>query len=202
MQTIQTDFNEYLKRNYIEIDLGCGNSKKKNTIGIDIIPLPNVDIVCDIEKGLSFIPDNSVDKCTSTHFLEHIHNFEFLIEELYRIVKSGGIIEITVPHFSNPLFYSDYTHKRFFGLYTFDYFSQGRNNSKRVVPTYNDKVNFEIQSKFLNFKSSFFSVIKFIKKNIHTKLFNSSPFIQEIYENYFSKRIACSEIIFKIKVIK
>ena len=106
------------------IELGCGpNKTAADVIGIDLLPLPGVDIVHNTEEGLHFIPDNSVDEISSSHFLEHIVNFESLMKEIHRVLKPGGLNKVTVPHFSNPHYYSDFTHKRFFGLYTFDYFS-------------------------------------------------------------------------------
>src|SRR5687768_13241645 len=109
-------------KNRVVIELGCGPLKRdSDSIGIDMLAIPGVDIVHDLEKGLSFIPDNSVDEISSSHVLEHITSFENLMREIHRILKKEGIHKVTVPHFSNPYYYSDYTHKRFFGLYTFDY---------------------------------------------------------------------------------
>ncbi len=43
------------------INIGCGRRRMAGAIGIDQIALPTVDIVADIEKGLPFLADNSVD---------------------------------------------------------------------------------------------------------------------------------------------
>ena len=110
----------------MKIDLGCGPNKKEGYKGVDILPLQGVDFVVDLEKGLSFLKDNEVDEYYSAHFLEHVVNLDFLLSEIHRTLKPGGICEIRVPHFSNPFYYSDYTHKRFFGLYSFDYFTENR----------------------------------------------------------------------------
>lgn len=109
-------------QNPVIIELGCGQKKKTDRITIDRVDLPNVDIVADIENGLPFLPDNSVDQIHCRSVLEHIKNFENLMREITRVLKKNGKANIFVPHFSNPYYYSDYTHKRFFGLYTFYYF--------------------------------------------------------------------------------
>ena len=107
----------------IYLDIGCGDNKSKaEAYGLDVLIFSGVDVVCNFEKGLP-IKSNIVDAIYSRHTLEHIENLEFLLQEFLRIVKKGGQLHIVVPHFSNSLGYSDYTHKRFFGLYTFDYFS-------------------------------------------------------------------------------
>jgi hypothetical protein len=45
-----------------------------------------------------------------------------LIEELGRVMAPGAALTIIVPHFSNPFYYSDPTHRTPFGLYTMAYF--------------------------------------------------------------------------------
>ena len=105
----------------VVIELGCGEKKRPGAIGFDRFPLAEVDYVVDLETGLDFLPADSVDEFHSKHVLEHIENFEPLMRGIHRALKPGGIKVAVVPHFSNPYYYSDYTHKRFFGLYTFDY---------------------------------------------------------------------------------
>jgi len=68
------------------IELGCGPRKKEGRIGVDAIDLPNVDIVADLEKGLSFLPDNSVDQIHCRSLLEHIENFDDLVGEIVRVL--------------------------------------------------------------------------------------------------------------------
>ena len=85
----------------VKVDLGCGNNKKEGFIGIDIAPLEHVDIVCNLGKTSIPLKSNSVDAIFSFHFLEHVENVSFIIEEIYRVLKPGGIAEIIVPHFSN-----------------------------------------------------------------------------------------------------
>ena len=104
--------------NPLIIELGCGQKGKQDRITVDKVNLSNVDIVADIEMGLPFLPDDSVDEIHCRSVLEHIQNFEGLIREIVRVLKKSGKAYIFVPHFSNPFYYSDYTHKRFFGLLT------------------------------------------------------------------------------------
>ena len=157
------------------IELGCGARKKEGRIGIDAVDLPGVDIVADLEKGLPFLPDNSVDQIHCRHFLEHIRNFESLMAEMVRILKKDGTAHIFVPHFSNPHYYSDYTHTRFFGLYSFYYFVDNENQLRRKVPNFYTDVRIKIISQRLIFRSSFIIISPFKKLfgwfiNLHTSL--------------------------------
>ena len=61
------------------VELGCGQKKKPDRITIDKVDLPNVDIVVDVEDGLPFLPDCSVDEIHCRSVFEYIKNFEDLI---------------------------------------------------------------------------------------------------------------------------
>lgn len=164
----------------VVIDLGCGSKKKADRIGIDQADLPGVDIITDIEAGLPFFPDGSVDHIHCRSVLEHIKNFEFLLKEMIRVLKPDGTLHIFVPHFSNPYFYSDPTHIRPFGLYTFYYFVDTEHQLKRKVPNYYSDIRIQIISQKLIFRSKF-AIFGFIKKAIG-KLINSCTLFQEYYE--------------------
>ena len=183
----------------LKIDLGCGPNKKQGFKGMDILPLPGVDYVVNLEEGFSFIQDNSVDEFYTSHFLEHIQNLEQVLSEIHRTLKPAGICAVIVPHFSNPYYYSDYTHKRFFGYYSFDYFSKPDKKIKRTVPVYNENISFEILSRKLVFRASRFPVINLFKKHVIQRIFNLSGYFQEVYEGLFIHVFSCYEIHFTLR---
>lgn len=105
-----------------KIDLGCGDSKRdEESIGVDILSCKGVDVVCDINKGLPF-NNNDIDEVYTRHFFEHVDNLFFIMKEVYRVLKPNGRLIVKVPHFAAPTGYSDLTHKRFFGIYSFQCF--------------------------------------------------------------------------------
>jgi len=186
----------------LKIDLGCGSNKRKGFKGMDILPLPGVDYVVDLEKGFSFIPDNSVDEFYSSHFLEHIQNLELIMSEIHRTLKPYGTLTVIVPHFSNPYYYSDYTHKRFFGLYSFDYFTSLDTGYRRRVPRYSTSFEFKVLERKLILKSPDFFITNLFKKYVLNKIFNSNKYLQAVYEEYFTNIFYCYEIIFKLVPLK
>ncbi len=188
-----------MNKKVLKIDLGCGPNKKDGFIGMDILPLPGVEYVINLEEGFGFIESNSVNEFYTSHFLEHVQNFELILSEIHRTLKPGGTCKIIVPHFSNPYFFSDYTHKRFFGYYTFDYFSKPDKKILRRVPVYNEKISFEIINRKLIFKSPRFRFINLIKKYLIQRIFNISTRFQEVYEGLFTNIFTCYEIHFTIK---
>ncbi len=171
------------------LELGCGERQSAERIGIDCLDLPGVDIVADLEQGLPFLPDNSVDAIHSRSFLEHIDNLETLMYHIWRVLKPEGKKYLFVPHFSNPYYYSDYTHQRFFGLYSFEYFSKSQSRFKRKVPAFYHHFSFQTESLVLTFRSSWLGR-RFIRR-MAQKLFNTSTAWQEFYEENLCYLIPC-----------
>jgi len=180
----------------IVLELGCGNNPVKGRINIDRLDLPSVDIVTDIEKGFPFLPDSSVDEIHSNSFFEHIENFEGLMGEVVRVLKKGGKCSLSVPHFSNPYFYSDYTHHKFFGLYTFYYFVDEQYQLHRKVPTFYTGIRIRVESVKYVFSSSF--RYRFWLKRKLGAIVNSSTFMQELYEENLCHLLPCYalEVVF------
>ncbi len=188
----------FLKQGRATIELGCGPYKQDpKNIAIDIIQLDGVDIVADLNEGLSFIPDNSIEKITSRHVLEHIAEIHLLIREIHRVLVPGGVHEAIVPHHSNPFYYSDLTHEQFFGLYSFDYFGTEETMLKRKVPAFYNDIKFDIVDRKLQFRSKFWLVQLF--KRTFTRFVNISNGTKEFYEGVLSRSISCYEIHFKMK---
>jgi SAM-dependent methyltransferase len=176
----------------IKLDLGCGPTKREGFIGVDTKDLPGVDIVADIEKGLPFVPDECVDAIYSSHFFEHVDNLELLMAECFRVLRREGRMEVRVPHFSNPYFYSDYTHRRFFGLYTFHYFAAIENQLTRTVPNYYSDVRFRVLSQRLIFFSPFPRRDRW--KQRLGRIVNRNSYWQELYEENFCYLFPCYEL--------
>src|SRR5262245_27120496 len=97
----------------LRLDLGTGGQPQPGFFSVDHLPLPGVDIVADLNDPLGLLPDNCCEYITTSHTLEHIREFLPLMAELHRILSSGGVLDIVVPHFTNPHGYSDPTHVRF-----------------------------------------------------------------------------------------
>jgi SAM-dependent methyltransferase len=178
----------------IILELGCGN-RKRNTgaIGIDMLDYPAVDIVGDVYAVLHSFPDGSVDQVQSHHFIEHVSDVPRLLAELARIVKPNGTVLFVAPHFSNPYFYSDPTHRSFFGLYTFCYYSSGSPFS-RQVPTYGYKLDFRIENVDLGFKSASPFLGRHGFKRFIGFVFNSCTYMKELYEENFCYIFPCYEV--------
>jgi SAM-dependent methyltransferase len=90
-------------KKYIKIDenaniLNIGSGPfilEKNFINIDIIQYDNVHIIADVTQ-LPF-KNNSVDAVINIVILEHVPEPEKVVDEMYRVIKNGGVIYTHVP---------------------------------------------------------------------------------------------------------
>jgi len=188
--SFRIDIEELLKNQRpIVLDLGCGSHRIPDRISIDRLDMPHVDIVADLEEGLPFFPENSVDTIYSRSLLEHIKNLDVLMRDIWRVLKPQGRKHLYVPHFSNPYYYSDPTHQRFFGLYSFEYFSKSQTRFKRDVPSFYQEYGFRTESLTLVFDSPWLT--RKVGKRMAQILFNLNPWCQEIYEENFCYLIPC-----------
>jgi SAM-dependent methyltransferase len=198
-----TDKNNILNRldgdSLVELELGCGNRKRnRQAVGVDMLDYPDVDIVGDVYEVLAAFPAKSVDAVYSYHFIEHVPDVPKLIAELGRIVKCGCHVEFVAPHFSNPYFYSDPTHRSFYGLYTFCYLSSGAYFSRRV-PTYKSELFFSLERVDLRFKSARVFYFRYSIKWLVGKLFNSCNYMKELYEENFCYLFPCYEVFYRLR---
>jgi len=189
-------------RNSVFLELGVGSRKRvREAIGIDMLDTDSVDIVGDALEVLLSIRESSVDGIYSWHFLEHVPNVKNLLSEMARVLKPGGEIKIVVPHFSNPHFYSDPTHKTYFGLYTFCYYSKSM-IFKRETPDYSLVNGLVLEDIDLVFKAVRPFYFRRVFKKTIGWLFNSTHYLQEWYEENLCWIFPCYEISYKLTVKK
>jgi ubiquinone/menaquinone biosynthesis C-methylase UbiE len=108
--TIFKDVKKYLPTYQGNIlDIGCGqspykfllNSSQTKYFGIDIIEATsfgynNPDVTSFDGKNIPFENDK-FDAIICTEVLEHVQEFQYLIDEIYRTAKSNADIIVTIP---------------------------------------------------------------------------------------------------------
>jgi ubiquinone/menaquinone biosynthesis C-methylase UbiE len=182
------------KHSPLTVEVGCGPRKRyPGSIGIDAIDYDGVDIVGDAMEALRALPSGSADLVTSSHFLEHVTEIGAFLDEMVRVVRDGGQLEVIVPHFSHPYFSSDPTHTHRFGLYTFSYLTT-ENLFRRRVPAYIQRSNVRLVKVDLVFKSTPPFYVRHGIKRLIGWIFNSCRYLQELYEENFCYLFPCYEI--------
>ena len=184
----------------LRIDLGCGQRPKAGYYGLDHLEMPGVDIVAELNEPLSALPDNSVSEVHSFHVLEHVTNLIPLLRELHRVVVPDGKLELVVPHFSNPYGFSDPTHVRFFGAYTFHYFSEVEDQPRRKVPAFYIKERFLVD----NVSVTLVPTILMFKpvRRTWTKLLGRSFRLLDWYERAMCRHFPIDSMRYRLRVKK
>lgn len=181
------------------LELGCGPRKvDPHAIGVDLLDFDGVDLVGDVYLALAAMPASSISRVYTSHFLEHLPDLPRLLDELGRVMAPGAPLAITVPHFSNPFYYSDPTHRTPFGLYTMAYFCD-QSLFRRGVPRYGFKSPFVIETVQLRFKSYPPRYIRHALKLVVGALVNSCMFARELYEENFCWLVPCYEVQYGLR---
>jgi len=126
--------DELLNRHYTPtsqktqaLDLGCGDHprnpfKATDLFGVDINGSPYVNTSqADLSTGPIPFEDNTFDFCTAFDFIEHIPRnswsqgksrlgFLELMNEIYRVLKPGGLLLHRTPAFPSKQAFQDPTH--------------------------------------------------------------------------------------------
>ncbi len=171
-------------------------------ITVDLIDYPEVDIVGDLYDVLGRIDSGRLANVYASHLIEHIEKPAEFLAEVARVLRDGGRAKFIAPHFANPFFYSDPTHKSFFGLYSFCYLAQDAVGFKRATPDYIRTPRLELVDVKLVFRSYRPNYVRHAIFKTFEKLFNASRFMQELYEEVFSHFIGCYEVHYLLRVKK
>jgi SAM-dependent methyltransferase len=108
------------------LDVGCGQNKFPGAIGIDANPRTQADVIHDLGVFPYPFSDDEFDEVISRHVIEHVPDVLSFVNELHRITKPGGRIKIVTPHYSNPDWATDPTHRNHFNSYSFTCFMPDR----------------------------------------------------------------------------
>lgn len=115
-------------------------------MGVDVRAFDGVDVVHNLDQTPYPFEDNEFDRIVAEHILEHLDDIIVVVEEIHRLLKPDGILEITCPHFSSADTFTDLTHHHFITSRSFDYFVPGSDLYKYG---YSAKAKFKIIKKEL-----------------------------------------------------
>jgi SAM-dependent methyltransferase len=105
------------------IDLGCGTHKAEGFIGVDVVAADGVDVIANLNGYFPF-PDNSVDFLKAHDIIEHLPDRIHTMNEIWRILKPDGIVDISVPSTDGRGAFQDPTHVSFWNINSFMYYCQ------------------------------------------------------------------------------
>ena len=178
------------------LDVGCGWNKTPGAIGIDANPKTHADIIHDLGSIPYPFPDDEFDEVICRHVAEHVPDVMAFVAELHRITKSRGTILIVTPHYSNPDWPTDPTHRNHFNSYSFNCFVEDR----QLFPFYTD-----VRLKPIRTYVSLANVWRLIGLELLVNLDQRWPklrFTRKFWEFYLSTICRGKELQFEFEVVK
>ncbi len=178
------------------LDVGCGTNKFEGAIGLDNNPRTAADVIHDLGEIPYPFADNEFDLIVSNHAVEHVPDVMLFVTELYRITRPGGRIKLLTPHYTNPDWATDPTHRNHFNCYSFNVF----------VP---EKQNFEfytdVRLKPVSTHVSLANLWRALGFEFVVNLDNQFPsfrFTRKFWEHYLSYIFRGKELRFEFEVVK
>jgi SAM-dependent methyltransferase len=185
----------------LRIDIGSGQKPREGFYGLDQLDGAGVDIVADLNRPLDLLPDNCAEYVFSSHSMEHVDQMLPLMGEIHRIMRPGALLHVIAPHFTNPYYYSDPTHVRFFGLYTMSYFvDEEKQPGARRVPAFPGAARFEMESVSLSFYRT--GLVDRLVVPFFRFFANRTPRAQDFYERRLSWLYPAAEVRYRMRACK
>jgi SAM-dependent methyltransferase len=178
------------------LDVGCGVNKVEGAVGLDNNPKTAADVIHDLGEVPYPFDDDEFDRVVSRHVIEHVPNVVAFVEELYRITKPGGTIEILTPHYTNADWANDPTHRNHLNSYSFNSFIKGR----EVFDFYTD-----VRLEPVSSKVSLANLWRALGIEFLVNLDQRSPkfrFLRKFWEQYLSYIFRGKELSFVFRVDK
>lgn len=171
-----------------KLSVGCGNKKPEpNLVRLDISAEVNPDLVWDLDEFPYPFANSEFDEIECLDVIEHLADIPKTLEEFKRIIKSGGILKITTPHFSCANSYIDPTHKWHLSYFSFDFFCEGHQFS------YYSNARYRIRNRCILFQGGWWN------KCIMGKLANKFP---NTYEQRWAWIIPAWFLYFELEAVK
>ena len=177
------------------LDIGCGTNKVAGAIGMDVNPRTAADVIHDLGVFPYPFADSEFDEVVCRHVAEHVPDVMAFVTELFRITKPGGRIRITTPHYSNPDWPTDPTHRNHFNSYSFNCFVE----ECQVFPFYT-----EVKLKPIRTYVSLANLWRAVGLEFIVNLDQRWPglrFTRKFWEFYLSSILRGKELQFEFEVV-
>lgn len=127
----------------MKLNLGCSDDLRPGFVNVDIAP-PS-DQRADLRQAWPW-PDSSVDEIRAHDIIEHLPDKIHTMNEAWRVLKPGGVLDIEVPTTDGRGAFQDPTHVSFWNRNGFFYFEHGNPHLIRFAATYGIRCAFRIVS--------------------------------------------------------
>jgi SAM-dependent methyltransferase len=172
------------------LDVGCGINKVPGSIGIDVNARSRADVLCNLDRFPYPFQDSSFERLYAIHVIEHVSDVVRAMEEFHRLVREGGSVFITTPHYTDFSSFCDPTHRWHLNTFSFRYFGENHGGY------------------------GYYSTAKFREIKVHVKLLNlwkwlgfefvvnRSRWFRKFWEHYLCFIVRGKVIDWELRVVK
>lgn len=178
------------------LDIGCGANKVAGAIGMDINPRTAADVIHDLDDLPYPFADDSFDEVIGRHVIEHVKDPMAVMGELHRITRSGGKVKLVAPHWTNPDFATDLTHRNHLNSYSF----RNLTTERAVFDFYTD-----VRFRQLLVRVTVLNLWKLCGLEFLINLDNRHPrlrFFRKFWEQYLNAVCRGKEVYYELEVVK
>ena len=126
----------------LRINLGCSDRHLNGYLNVDICE--PADVVCDLREPWPWA-DNSVERIVAHDIFEHLPDKIFTLNEAYRILEPGGVLDLIVPTTDGRGAWQDPTHVSFWNRNSLFYLERGNPHNTRFAKAYGMRHQFDIR---------------------------------------------------------
>ena len=178
------------------LDIGCGTNKVAGAIGMDVNPRTAADVIHDLDDLPYPFADGEFDEVIGRHVIEHVRDPMGVMCELHRITRNGGVVKLVAPHWTNPDFATDLTHRNHLNSYSF----RNLTDERAVFPFYTDVRFRQRRARVTLLNLWKLTGLEFLINLDHR--FPSLRFIRKFWEQYLNAVLRGKEIHFELEVVK
>jgi len=178
------------------LDIGCGANKTPGAVGMDINPRTAADVIHDLDDVPYPFGDDEFDEVIGRHVIEHVRDPMSVMSELHRITRPGGLVKLVAPHWTNPDWATDLTHRNHLNSYSF----RNLTNERAVFDFYTTA---RFRQRLV--RVSVLNLWKIFGFEPLINLDNRFPkmrFIRKAWEHYLNAIVRGKELYFELEVIK
>lgn len=169
-----------------QLNLGCGRQLRAGCLNLDVRAEVAPDVCWDLDQHPYPLPADHFERVYALDVIEHLSNVPRFMEEVHRLLASGGELEVTTPHFSCANSYTDSTHRQHLGLSSLDFFVEGSDHD------FSTSARFEMTERILVFHPTRLN-------RLVARLANQ---FADLYEHRFCWLFPAWFMIFRLRAIK
>jgi SAM-dependent methyltransferase len=125
----------------LRLNLGCCDDHLEGFCNVD--RMEPADLVADLDQRWPW-PDGSVEEIVASDIFEHLESKIHAMNEAWRVLRTGGQLNLRVPTTDGRGAFQDPTHKTFWTPHDLLYYVPGTPEYKRLARHYGIKARFGI----------------------------------------------------------